>query len=97
MELKPLRTLRDQWIEIEKVEITLARAYPLTIQESAQQFMELYQEFAPYLEATEHIYRSDRIAYLIELQERLQRLAEWQKEQGEKIVSESETTANQIE
>jgi hypothetical protein len=55
----------------------------LTIQESVCQFLILCETFAPQLEETEELFRPEREAYLAELQERLQRIAEWQREQSE--------------
>ncbi len=56
-----------------------------TLQERVEQFLDLYQTFASSLKQTEKFFRSEREAYLTELQHRLQRLAEWQKEDGKSI------------
>ncbi len=87
-------SLKNQpnWSEIEKIETTLLKN--LSIEESVQQFMDLYEEFGHELEATEHLFRAERMAYIIEFQRRLQRLAEWQRSQGGQIVSKSFSTTN---
>lgn len=54
----------------------------LTPQESAHQWLVLQQAFEGQLKETEAIFAEDRRKSLIELQRRLNRLAEWQAENG---------------
>ena len=84
------KILREQWAEIQKEEAKLSPS--LTIQESVRQFVELYQIFAPQLAETEAIFGPERQAYLAELQQRLQRIAEWQR--GHARESDSERHSN---
>ncbi|MGB0386209.1 MAG: hypothetical protein ACPGWR_15480 [Ardenticatenaceae bacterium] len=78
-----LRSLREGWDEVRKIEAELMQ--PLTIQESVRQYVELYETFLPHLEETEPIFRPLREAHLIEIQKRLQRLAEWQRKKNANI------------
>jgi len=54
----------------------------LTPQESAQQWLVLQRAFEGQLKETEAIFAEDRRKSLIELQRRLNRLAEWQATNG---------------
>ena len=74
--MRELRSLREGWADIKREEARLRPS--LTIEESVSQFLALYQTFAPQLEETEAIFGPERRAYLLELQQRLQRIAEWQ-------------------
>lgn len=69
------------WDEVRAIEARFLQS--LTVQESARQFLALYHT---YLQETKPLFAPEREAYLVEIQERLQRLAEWQKEQGEKSI-----------
>jgi len=80
--LEVLRKKEDEW-EIEEAKLE----QPLTIYESARQFLELYNTFASHLQETESLFASEREAYLVELQQRLQCLAKWQRKQNEELVS----------
>ena len=84
-----LSSLREGWGEVRKIEAQLIQ--PLTIQESVRQYVELYETFLPHLEETEPIFRPLREAYLIEIQNRLQQLAEWQQKQNANINSSRST------
>lgn len=84
-----LRSLREGWNEVRKIEAQLMQ--PLTIQESVHQYVELYETFLPHLEETEPIFRPLREAHIIEMQKRLKRLAEWQREQNANIDSKCST------
>jgi hypothetical protein len=75
--MSDLKILREQWEEIQKEEAKLSSS--LSIQESVRQFFELYQIFALQLTETEAIFGPERRAYLVDLQQRLQRIAEWQR------------------
>ena len=79
------KILREQWHDIQKEEAKLPTE--LTVQESVRQFFELYQIFTSQLAETEAIFRPERQAHLTELQERLQRIAEWQREQAREAAS----------
>lgn len=78
--MQELSVLRDVWRETQAEEAKLSSK--LTIQENVAQFLALYQTFAPDLKRTEALYRPEREAFLIEFQQRLQRIAQWQKEHG---------------
>ena len=78
--MRDLSTVRDGWAAVEAEEVRLLRQ--LTVQESVSQLAALYEEFEPWLQQTEALFRLEREAYLIELQRRLHRLEEWRKEQG---------------
>lgn len=53
----------------------------MTVQESLQQYLALQRALEPQFQATEALFRPQRVAYLIELQRRLERLDRWRKEQ----------------
>ncbi len=53
----------------------------MTVQESLQQYLALQRALEPQFQATEALFRPQRVAYLIELQRRLERLDWWRKEQ----------------
>ena len=78
--MQDLKSLRDVWREARVEEAKLSSKS--TIQERVEQFLELYRTFAPELKKTEALFRPEREAFLINFQERLQRIAQWQKENG---------------
>ena len=78
--MRDLKSLRESWADIYKEEVK--HSPRLTIDESVKQFFSLYQIFSPQLEETEVIFGPERRAHLIELQQRLQRIAEWQQAHG---------------
>jgi hypothetical protein len=65
--------------EIEREESRLAD--DLTIEQSARLFLSLYNAMSPMLKETEDLFRSEREAYLVELQTRLRRLDDWLRQQ----------------
>ena len=77
--MRGLRTLREGWDKIQAEEAALSER--MTVYESVRQYLILYNTFAPQLQETEPIFRPEREAYLAELQQRLQRVAEWQRMQ----------------
>lgn len=62
-----------RWAEIQALETHLLRQ--LTVEQGVQQFLALQREFEPQLQATDSIFRPQRIAALTQLQERLAALA----------------------
>jgi hypothetical protein len=78
--MQDLSTLRTHWAEIEAEETRLLRE--MTVAESLGQFATLYDAYATRL-SQDAAYQAEREAALIELQRRLQRLAEWLKEHPE--------------
>jgi len=53
----------------------------MTIQEGISQLLALHRIFEPQFQQTEALFRPEREAYLVALQRRLRRLAEWMREQ----------------
>jgi len=49
--------------------------------EGIQQYLALQRALEPQFQQTETLFRPQRMAYLVELQERLARLERWRKEQ----------------
>ncbi len=76
--MQNLSTLRNIWKQVQAEENKLPS--PLTIQESVDQFLGMYQTFAPDLKKTEALFRPERETFLIDFQQRLRRIAQWQKE-----------------
>ena len=76
--------MREGWDDLEEDEIHLLRQ--MTIHESVQQWLALQRAFEPQLQETEALFGPERRAALAQLQSRLRRLAEWQKEHGEFIT-----------
>ena len=81
--MRDLRALREGWEDVAAEETRLLR--DLTIEESARQLLRLQQAFEPQLQATAHLFASQRWGALAELQARLQRLAEWQAQHEQSI------------
>jgi hypothetical protein len=79
-----LRRLRDGWDRVEAEEARLLRR--LTVPESLDHLRSLQQAFEPQLQRTESLFRRDRLAYLQDLQDRLNRLANWMKNHRGKTV-----------
>ncbi|MEJ5309400.1 MAG: hypothetical protein WHX52_06480 [Anaerolineae bacterium] len=82
--MRDLRALREGWDTVEADEIRLLRQ--LTVQESVRQWLALQRAFEPQLQETEALFGPARREALAELQARLRRFAEWQKEHGESIT-----------
>lgn len=78
--MRDLKTLREDWADREQEAAKLPS--DLSIPEKIRLFFTLYQTFSPQLKETEAIFGPERRAYLIELQQRLQRIAEWQQTHG---------------
>jgi hypothetical protein len=70
--MKPLSQLRQQWTAVADVETEWLRQ--LTPQESFRQFQALQREFEPQLQATEAIFRQQRLDMLAQMQARLLQL-----------------------
>ena len=77
--MRGLKTLREGWDKVQAEEAALSKN--MTVYESVRQYLILYNTFASQLQETEPIFRPEREAYLAELQQRLQRVAEWQRQQ----------------
>lgn len=69
-----LSSLRERWDSAGKEESLLLRA--TTIEESIDQWVELQKAFEWQLQQTAALFEQDRRAALVELQARLQRLAD---------------------
>lgn len=84
--LLSLRRLRQVWEvdnDLEAEETRRLRA--MTVQESLQQWLTLQRAFEWQLQQTASIFAADRHTALAELQARLQRLAEYQKQHGQSL------------
>lgn len=57
----------------------------MTIQESVRQWLALQLAFDPQLQQTADLFAAERQAALAELQLRLHRLAEWQRQHGKSL------------
>jgi hypothetical protein len=79
MDGRDLGALRQNWEEIEAEETRLLQQ--MTVQKGISQLLALHRIFEPQFQQTESIFRAEREAHLVELQQRLQKLAEWMKEQ----------------
>lgn len=75
--MKPLSQLRQQWTAVADVETEWLRQ--LTPQESFRQFLALQREFEPQLQATEAIFRQQRLDMLAQVQARLLQLNEFKR------------------
>lgn len=67
------------WEALEAERIRLLRQ--MTVQESLRQYLALQRALEPQFQATEALFRPQRMAYLAELQRRLARLDQWLKGQ----------------
>lgn len=67
------------WEALKAERIRLLRQ--MTVQEGLQQYLALQRALEPQFQATEALFRPQRMAYLAELQRRLARLDQWLKEQ----------------
>jgi len=81
--MRGLESLREGWDEIEAIETQLLRA--MSLQEGLAQWQRLQQAFEYQLQQTAEIFAPDRLQTLAELQDRLHRLAEWQRNHGEPV------------
>ena len=79
--MRELRTLREGWDALEAEETRLLRH--LTVHESVRQWLILQRTFELQLQETATIFGRERQTALAQLQARLRRLVEWQKEHGE--------------
>ncbi len=89
--MRDLRTLREGWDTFEADEIRLLRQ--LTIHESVRQWLALQRAFEPQLQETEALFGPARREALAQLQARLRRFAEWQKEHGESTTISADASA----
>ena len=74
--MRDLSSVREGWEAAEEAKWESLRA--LTVQESLEIWLGLQQAFEPQLQETAPIFAEDRRQALVELQDRLQRLARWQ-------------------
>ena len=72
-----LSRLRLGWEEVEAEEVRLLRL--MTVEESLRDLLSLQRAFEPQLQRTEALFRSERLAYLEDLQKRLNTLEDWKK------------------
>ena len=72
---RSLRHLRSGWQQVEAEQAMLLRR--LTTEESLRDLLSLQNAFEPQLRQTESLFRAERLAYLEDLQDKLNRLAEW--------------------
>ncbi|HQI87065.1 MAG TPA: hypothetical protein PKV20_21040 [Anaerolineae bacterium] len=79
--MRELRILREGWDTFEEDETRLLRQ--MTVHESIRQWLALQRAFEHQLQETEALFGPERRAALVQLQSRLHRLSEWQKEHGE--------------
>ncbi len=77
--MRDLSTMRLGWEEVEAEKTRLLRQ--MTIQEGISQLLALQRIFEPQFRQTEALFRPEREAYLVELQRRLRKLAEWTRKQ----------------
>lgn len=77
--MRDLSAMRLGWEEVKAEETRLLRQ--MTVQEGVSQLLALHRIFEPQFQQTEALFRPEREAYLMELQQRLRRLAEWMREQ----------------
>ncbi|MBI4770679.1 MAG: hypothetical protein HY784_09815 [Chloroflexi bacterium] len=77
--MRDLSTVRDGWEAVEAVETRLLRE--MTLREGLRDQIALQAEFEPQLQETEALFRPDREAMLIELQQRLFRFSHWYRRQ----------------
>lgn len=75
--MKELRWLREQGEMMNSQDRALLPH--LSIAESTEIFAMLYDLARPQLDATESLYRPERIKYLSDLQRRLRRFARWER------------------
>lgn len=81
--MREIASLREGWDEIEAIETDLLRA--MSVQESLAHWLRLQQAFEHQLQQTAELFAPERRQALVTLQERLHRLADWQREHGESI------------
>jgi hypothetical protein len=81
--VRELSTLRESQDAFEADETRLLQS--TTIQESLRQWLALQRAFEPQLRQTAALFASERQAALAQLQHRLRRLAEWQRQYGESL------------
>jgi len=82
--MRELRILREGWDTFEEDETRLLRQ--MTVHESIRQWLALQRAFEHQLQETEALFGPERREALAQLQSRLRRLAEWQREHGESIT-----------
>ena len=83
-----LSRIRDGWQQIEAQKARLLE--PRSVEESVAQWLELQRAFEAQLEQTDALFRGQRMAHLLEPQDRLCRLAIWMnKRRGTALLSPS--------
>lgn len=81
--MRELASLREGWDEVEAIEARLLRA--MSVQESLAQWLHLQQAFEYQLQQTAELFAPERRQALAELQDRLRKLAEWQRKHGKSV------------
>ncbi len=81
--MKPLKAFRENWEEIQALDDQMTRA--LTFEETIKQGVNLFA-LAPYFQEAAKFFLPEREKFLIEFQNRLQKLAEWQRKQSGKSL-----------
>ena len=79
-----LKSLREMgtWLNEQERELPINDSP----QKSATAYNDLYNLFLPYLDASEQTFRDERFHYLLQHQERLKKLSEWQKTEPVKRI-----------
>lgn len=79
--MRNLASLREGWEEIEREERRIEERENLTIEQKFRIFLSLINSLAPFIKKSEEFFRRDRVAYQIEIQDRLIRLDKWRERQ----------------
>lgn len=74
--MRELSALREGWDKIRAIETRLLQ--DMSIQQGLEQWLALQHAFETQLQETAPLFTEQRWQALVELQERLQRLADWQ-------------------
>jgi hypothetical protein len=88
--VRELSALRERRDAVEAEETRLLQS--MTVQESVHQWLALQRAFEPQLQQTAVLFAPDRQAALAQLQRRLHRLAEWQKQHGKSLSIHSDAS-----
>jgi hypothetical protein len=79
--MRNLASLREGWEEIEREERRIEERENLTVEQKFRIFLSLIDSLAPFIKKSEEFFRRDRVAYLIEIQDKLMRLDKWRERQ----------------
>lgn len=90
--MRELSSLREGWEAAEEARWESLRA--LTVQQSAAIWLGLQQAFEAQLQETAPLFAEARRQALIELQERLQKLAQWQARNAQSVPFDPEDTTD---